>query len=80
MADRGVYEERMNAWLAGEDSEGSPRDKCKNCFIELGTNAPTHEGQSRQDLGNQCYLMRRAGIASASGRATGHATAQIVRS
>ena len=48
----------MAAWLAGEDSKGSLHDKCKNCYIGLGTRKPTREGRSRQDLGNQCYLPR----------------------
>ena len=50
----------MSAWLAGEDAKGSLRGKCKNCYIGLGTHAPKHGGRSGQDLGNQCYLMRRA--------------------
>ena len=60
MAGKGAYEERMGAWLAGEDSKGSLRGKCKNCYIGLGALAPKFEGRSRQDLGNQCYLMLRA--------------------
>ena len=60
LAGKGVYEERMSAWLAGEDAKGSLRDKCTNCYVGLGAHAPPHEGRSRQDLGNQCYLMRRA--------------------
>ena len=40
LADKGAHDERMKAWLAGEDSKGSLRDKCKNCYIGLGTHAP----------------------------------------
>ena len=60
MVDKSVYEERMGAWLAGEDSRGSLRDKCKNCYIGLRTLAPKREGRSRQDLGSQRYLPCRA--------------------
>ena len=60
MADKSAYEERMGFWLAVEESRGSLRDKCKNCYIGLGTHAPKHEGRSCHDLGNQCYLPRRA--------------------
>ena len=49
----------MAFWLAGEDSKGSSRDMCKNCYIGLGAHVPEHEGRSCQDLGNQCYLPRR---------------------
>ena len=60
LVDKSVRDERFAAWLAGEDSKGSLRDKCKSCYIGLGTHAPKHEGRSRQDLGNQRYLPRRA--------------------
>ena len=60
MVDKSVYEERMGAWLACEEPKCALRDKCKNCFIGLGTHVPNHEGRSRHDLGNQCYLMCRA--------------------
>ena len=60
MVDKRPYEERTGLWLAGEDSKGSSRDKCKNCYIGLGTHVPKREGRSCQDLGSQCYLPRRA--------------------
>ena len=60
MVDKSVFEERMAAWLAGEDSKGSLRDKCKSCYIGLGAHAPKREGRSRQGLGNQCYSPRLA--------------------
>ena len=60
LADKGVYEERMSPWLAGEDTKCSLRDKCKNCYIGLGTHVPKHEWRSCKDLGNACYLTRRA--------------------
>ena len=60
MVDKSVYGERMGFWLAGEDSKGSLRDTCKNCYIGLGTHVPKHEGRSRQDLGNQRHLPRRS--------------------
>ena len=60
MVDKSVYEEHIGASLAGEDSKASLRDKCKNCYIGLGAHVPKHEGRSRQDLGNQCYLPCRA--------------------
>ena len=45
MADKSAYEERMGFSLAGEDSKGSLRDKCKNCYIGLGARA-----QARRSL------------------------------
>ena len=60
MVGKGVYEERMGSRLAGEDSKRSSREKCKNCFIGLGTHVPKHNGRSCQDLGNRCYLPRSA--------------------
>ena len=50
----------MATWLAGEDRKGSLRDKCKNCYISLGTHAPKREGRSRQYLGNQRHSPRRS--------------------
>ena len=52
MVGKSVYEERMGFWLAGDERE--------NWYIGLGTHVPKHEGRSRQAMGNQCYLPRRA--------------------
>ena len=50
----------MGDWLAGEDSRGSLRDKCENCYFGLDNHVPKREGRSRQNLGDQCYLPCRA--------------------
>ena len=42
-----VRDERVSKWSAGEDSKGSLGDKCKNCYIGLGADAPRHVGRSR---------------------------------
>ena len=55
-----VRDKRIAAWLAGEDGKGSLRGKCKNCYVGLGARVSRREGRLRQDLGNQCYLPRRA--------------------
>ena len=55
-----VRDERFAARVAGEDSKGSLRDKCVNCYIGLGTHVPRHVGRTCQDLGNECYRPRRA--------------------
>ena len=60
LADKRVRDERLAAWAAGEDSRGSPRDKCKDCYIGLGTDVPRHVGRTCQDLGNKCDPPRRA--------------------
>ena len=53
LVDKRVRDERMSAWLAGGDSKGPLRDKCKNCYIGLGAHVPRHVGRSRQELGNR---------------------------
>ena len=51
---------RIAAWTAGQDEKGSLKGKRKNCYVGLGMHVPIHEGKSRQELGNPCYLPRHA--------------------
>ena len=39
-AEKKVRDERVAAWLAGEDRQGSLRAKCANCYVGLGTHVP----------------------------------------
>ena len=58
LVEKRARDERLPARLAGEDSKGSLRDKCKNCYIGLG--APRHVGRSCQLLSNRRHLPCRA--------------------
>ena len=57
---RGIRDARHAAWAAGQDGKGPLKGKCKNVYVGLGAHVPIHEGKSRQELGNPCYLPRRA--------------------
>ena len=59
LADIRIRDERLAAWVAGEDSKGSHRDKCENCFLGLGTHVSRHVSRTCRDLGNKRYLPRR---------------------
>ena len=41
LVDKSVRDERFAASRAGEDSKGSLRDKCKNCYIGVGPARPS---------------------------------------
>ena len=51
---------RSLAWGAGMDDRGPLRDLCEICYLRTGAHAPRHKGRSCEDLGNPCYLPRRA--------------------
>ena len=74
MADKGAYEERMSAWLAGEDPKGLLRDRCKSCYVGLATHAPKHEGHA---ISATCPVAPET--AGVSARAIGHVTARTPR-
>ena len=58
--EKSARDTRLVAWAAGLDGKGSLKGKCKNCYVDVGMHVPIHEGKSRQELGNPCYLPRRA--------------------
>ena len=65
--DRNQRDTRLNARAAGQDDKGPLRGMFKNCYVGLGTHVPAHQGTSRQDLGNPCYIPRRARICEQKG-------------
>ena len=54
--EKSARDTRIAAWTAGQDAKGSLKGKCKKCYVGLGMHVPIHEGKSRQELGNPCYL------------------------
>ena len=54
--DKSVRDARFAAWSVAHDEKGSWKGKCENYYVGLGTRVAIHEGKSRQELGNPCYL------------------------